>query len=249
MAFSQVSWFSQVLGKHVAMNVLLPDVGKPPFPVFYLLHGLSDDYSVWHRRTRIEHYARELPLIVVMPDGYRGFYTNNDQGPAYAKYMGEELPAFVERTFQAKTTGAARCIGGLSMGGYGALRIGLGYAGRYTSLNSHSGAVIHGSQDQDPKNAEMVRIYGLKPQGTDHDTMALLKKARRAGKLPKMLIDCGTGDFLIQQNRDFHAALDKLNVEHTYAEFPGVHDWDYWDTHVRDALQFHCKALKIPYKA
>src|SRR2546423_1237759 len=141
MAWSTVHWRSDILGKQTTTQVLLPDGGKPPYATFYLLHGLSDDSTMWLRRSRIEWYVRDLPLIVVMPDGYRGFYTDNEQGPAYARHIGEELPAFIERTFHAKAERGARAIGGLSMGGYGALRVGLGHANRFCSVNSHSGAV------------------------------------------------------------------------------------------------------------
>ena len=66
MPLCHVHWFSNVLQKHVATNVILPATGKPPFATYYLLHGLSDDYTGWVRRTRIEWYVRELPLIVVI---------------------------------------------------------------------------------------------------------------------------------------------------------------------------------------
>jgi len=101
MAFIQASFYSPVLIKHVAMNLLVPEGRRGPFPVFYLLHGLSDDSSVWQRFTRIEAYVRELPLIVAMPDGFRGFYTDNDAGPAYGRYILEDVIGFVERTFPA----------------------------------------------------------------------------------------------------------------------------------------------------
>src|SRR5947208_5810022 len=68
MSLCEVHWKSEVLRKQVGTYVILPDVGRPPFPTFYLLHGLSDDHTAWLRRTRIEWYVRELPLIVVMPD-------------------------------------------------------------------------------------------------------------------------------------------------------------------------------------
>ena len=121
MAWSTLHWKSDILGKQTTAEVLLPETGKPPYATFYLLHGLSDDSTTWLRRTRLEWYVRDLPLIVVMPSGYRGFYTDNHQGPAYARHIGEELPTFVERTFHAKADRGARAIGGLSMGGYGAL--------------------------------------------------------------------------------------------------------------------------------
>lgn len=222
MAFCHVQWSSQVLGKQVGSYVILPDSGKGPYATFYLLHGLSDDYTIWHRRARIEWYVRDLPLIVVTPDGFRGFYTDNQEGPAYAKYLGEELPAFIEKTFPAKRSRSGRCIGGLSMGGYGALRLGLGYPDAFASVNSHSGAVMHGAKTYSkPEQAEFKRIFGARPAGSNHDLLMLARKASRAGKLPKIRIDCGTEDFLLADNREFHAKLDAMDVPHEYAEFPG----------------------------
>lgn len=242
------------------MQVLLPDVGEPPFATFYLLHGLSDDSTMWLRRSRIEWYVRNLPLIVVMPDGYRGFYTDNAEGPAFAKLMGEELPAFVERTFKARPERAARAIGGLSMGGYGALRVGLGYADRFCSVNSHSGAVGWGHIDSDDHyeevarlrgwtpefTAELKRVFGKRPLGTEHDLLMLAKRARAAGNLPALRLDCGVDDFLIEDNRQFTKALTAADVPHEYVEPPGVHDWDYWDLHVQSALRFHARNLRLP---
>jgi S-formylglutathione hydrolase FrmB len=249
MAFTQVQWSSKVLGKAVGMNVILPDCGKPPFPVFYLLHGLSDDYTIWHRRTRIEWYVRDLPLIVVMPDGFRGFYTNNEEGPQYATYMAEELPAFVERHFRALSTRAGRCVGGLSMGGYGALRLALGYPERYVSATSHSGALAFGHEpvgESDFRAVEFRRIAGAQPTGSQHDLFALAAKAQQAGTVPALRIDCGTEDHLVQHNRRLVEHLRALGLPHEYQEFPGSHNWDYWDVHVQEALAFHCRHLALP---
>ena len=141
MPWAQVHWRSEVLAKQTTMQVILPSVGRPPYATLYLLHGLSDDSTTWLRRSRIEAYVRERPLLVVMPDGYRGFYTDNEQGPAYARHFGEEMLDFVERNFPARPARGARAIGGLSMGGYGALRLALGYPEKFCSANSHSGAL------------------------------------------------------------------------------------------------------------
>jgi S-formylglutathione hydrolase FrmB len=208
---------------------------------------LSDDHTVWQRRTRIEWYVRELPLIVVMPDGYRGFYTDYDKGPAYAKYINEELIEFIERNFPAKSARAARCIGGLSMGGYGALRGVFAYPQNYVSANSHSGALMHGSRIWKPgSEIDRSETFGRDPRGTSHDLLKLAADLkRRRGPLPKLLIDCGTEDFLINDNREFHTRLDALGIPHDYREFPGEHNWDYWDLHVRDAIAFHAKAMKL----
>jgi S-formylglutathione hydrolase FrmB len=250
MAFCHVQWPSKVLGKEVGLYAILPDRGTPPYPVFYLLHGLSDDYTMWLRRTRIEWYVRQLPLIVVMPDGFRGFYTNHeDGGPAYASYMAEELPAFIERTFPARRDRAGRVVGGLSMGGYGALRLALGYPERYAAAVSHSGALMFGSfpanTDDPDRNREFRKIVGPDPAGSEHDLKVLARRALEAGTVPALRFDCGTDDFLLEHSRMFHAFLEELGVPHEYAEFPGAHTWDYWDIHVREALDFHCRHLGI----
>jgi putative tributyrin esterase len=246
MSLCTIDWKSGVLEKCTSMHVLLPENGRPPYATFYLLHGMSDDYTIWLRQTRIEMYVREWPLMVVMPDGYRGFYTKNEDGPDYAKHFGEELIDFVEKNFQAKKSRSARCIGGLSMGGYGALRLAFGYPEKFCSANSHSGAVMHGAKEYvKPNEGEGRRIFGRKPAGSDHDLVRLARRAAAAGRLPKILIDCGTEDFLLDDNRLFHTQLQRARIPHEYAEFPGSHNWDYWDLHICEALVFHAKAMGL----
>ncbi|HUJ44375.1 MAG TPA: alpha/beta hydrolase family protein [Opitutaceae bacterium] len=262
MPWAQVHWRSELLEKQTSMQVILPSVGRPPYATLYLLHGLSDDSTIWMRRSRIEAYVRERPLIVVMPDGYRGFYTDNEEGPPYARHFAREIPDFVERNFPARPGRGARAVGGLSMGGYGALRLALGYPDRFCSVNSHSGALLRFNLDRSPREArrdkvfrkhppaffrEMQRVFGRRPLGTRHDLLVLVKRARRRGRrLPRILIDCGTEDSFFDDNRRFHRELVALEVPHTYREFPGGHDWDYWDLHVRDALEFHAHNLHLP---
>jgi S-formylglutathione hydrolase FrmB len=224
------------------MNVILPEVGSPPFPVFYLLHGLSDDYTNWVRRTRIEFYALTLPLIIVIPDGYRGFYTNAANGVPYAQYIAEETVAWVDKFLPAKRSHDGRFVGGLSMGGYGALRLALGYPDVFASATSHSGALMHGTRK--PRETglwEFDDVFGTTLEGSAHDLLKLARSAKAAGTLPRIRIDCGTDDPLLKDNRDFHEALNAIGVDHEYEEFPGAHDWNYWDLHVRDALRFHLR--------
>jgi S-formylglutathione hydrolase FrmB len=236
MALVTLHWKSQVLGKQTATQVLLPDVGEGPFPVYYLLHGRSDDHTVWLRRTRLEVYAAKLPLIVVMPDGQRGFYTDNADGPAWAKHIGEELPATIERFFPAKAERAGRAIGGLS-GAFGR-----SYFGAGATL---ADAARHLNWD-DSLLAEMRRIFGSgELRGGAHDPLPYARRAQSDGRMPAMLLDCGTEDFLLEANRDFARELAEAQIPHLYREFSGGHDWDYWDLHVRDALDFHAENLGI----
>jgi S-formylglutathione hydrolase FrmB len=249
MSLCDLHWSSKTISKHVGTYVYIPDDAEPPFATFYLLHGLSDDYTIWLRRTSIERYATWHKLIVVMPDGFRGFYTDNAGGPAYARYIGEELVELIERTFPARRSRESRGIGGLSMGGYGALRLALGYPDVFAAATSHSGAVLHGSRNH-PRvggalgKAEFGRIFGEEPAGTDHDVLTLAHKVQAAGKLPAIRIDCGVDDDLIADNRTLHAKFDAMRIPHEYEEFPGGHNWDYWDIHVQEALDFQSRHLK-----
>jgi S-formylglutathione hydrolase FrmB len=249
MALVTFRWFSRVLEKQVETQVLLPEHHPERCATFYLLHGLSDDSTMWLRRTRIEMDVAGLPLIVVMPDGFRGWYTDNERGPAYGRYIGEELIDVIDRVFPTIATRDKRSIGGLSMGGYGALRTALTFPEKFVSANSHSGAIacgrINGPRPDDARGRMFDDVFGPSPLGGKHDLIALAKKSHAAGTLPKLLIDCGSEDFLWQDNLDTVAALETAGIPHTFRRFPGQHDWDYWNEHIREALAFHTAAMGI----
>jgi len=243
MALCELRYYSDALGKQAAANVILPDTGGAgPFPVLYLLHGLSDDYTIWLRRTSVERYVQNMPLIVVMPDGGRGFYSDAEQGYAYKKALAEELVDRIDRTFPTRAERSGRAVAGLSMGGYGALRFALDYPDRFCAAVSLSGALEwgHGKTRWDgrPFEAEWRRIFGDDPAGGPCDLYALAEQTKAAGALPALRVDCGVDDFLIEPNRAFHAHLNALGVPHEYDEFAGKHDWEYWDDHIKDALRF-----------
>jgi len=246
MAYCEIKFKSVTLQKAMGMQVLLPQVDVPgPYPVFYLLHGLSDDYSIWQRHTRIEWYVRELPLIVVMPDGGRSFYCDAVQGPAWESYFMNDLIGFIDRFFPTVAAREGRVIGGLSMGGYGAFKLALSHPDKFCSAVSHSGALgIARGLPRDELQPELDRIFGPDPKGGPNDLFALAEK-RTPADLPALRFDCGVDDFLIEHNRDFHQHLTRLDLPHEYAEFPGEHTWDYWDEHVQQALAFHCRALGL----
>jgi len=248
MAQCEMRWFSQTLQMRVQTTVLIPDDFPPPYSTLYLLHGLSDDHLTWIRMTRLESYASAFPLLIVMPMGFRGFYTDNDAGPAYAQYIGQELVTKIERTFPARPDRISRGLGGNSMGGYGALRIALGFPDRFASAHSHSGALMGGSRNAPASRLgeEGVRIFGNSPIGAAHDLLHLAENAKAAGRLCHLRLDCGVDDFLFADNQEFHARLAAMNVAHDYLENPGNHDWGYWDQQIRPALKFHTQVLAPP---
>jgi S-formylglutathione hydrolase FrmB len=248
MAFATINYFSGSLRKASSFNIVFPEDSRTrrPWSVFYLLHGLSDDHTIWMRRTSIERYVGGLPLAVVMPDGGRGWYSNAVEGYAYEDDLIKDVIGLIERTFPVKAERSGRAIGGLSMGGYGAVKLGVKHPHLFASVNSHSGALgalRSPKRDQD-LNPEFERVFGKTPQNGPEDPFALVSKTDH-GLMPALRIDCGTEDFLLDQNREFHRHLKALRVSHEYEEFPGGHDWAYWDKHVQEAVTFHSRNLHL----
>jgi len=251
MALLDLKYFSAALQKAAAATVIFPETKVAgPFPVFYLLHGLSDDHSMWQRRSSIERYVQGLPLIVVMPDGGRGFYCDAEAGMAWETALVRDLVTLIDTMFPTIAERAGRCIGGLSMGGYGAAKLALKHPGLFCSANSHSGALgfAHWALSADPKDAfavEFTRVIGKAPVGGPNDLFALAEKVDPRLR-PALSIDCGTEDHLLAANRSFHSHLEEIGFPHEYEEFPGAHEWSYWDEHIQQALKFHLRTLKMP---
>jgi S-formylglutathione hydrolase FrmB len=239
MAFSTLYYWSPALGKQVMANVILPEgQGAGPFSVLYLLHGRSDDHSIWARRTRIECYVANLPLIVVMPDGARGFYCDGVNAPAYQTAIAIDLVDFIDATFHTKAERSGRFLSGNSMGGYGAVKLALQYPDRFASAHGLSSACCFG-HNQNLTSPEMSAIYGDAANGGGPNDLYVLTEKAAPGQWPRIRLCCGVDDFLIEDNREFHRHLESLGRVHEYEEFPGAHDWDYWDLHIRDSLKFH----------
>ena len=249
MALCSVNFHSPALQKACSMTALLPDRqdASGPYPVLYLLHGLSDDHTIWQRRTSIERYVADPALIVVMPDGGRGFYCDAVEGPAYEAHVMQDVIGFVDRFLDTQPCREGRAIEGLSMGGYGALKLGLKFPDQFCCIVGHSSCplIAHGvPEGREELAPELRRIYGQSPAGGPDDLLAIAERANR-DRLPAIRFDCGTDDFLIEQNRQFHAHLDQLGIPHEYEEFPGEHEWGYWDTHVQEGIAFHRRSLGI----
>jgi S-formylglutathione hydrolase FrmB len=254
MALVEISFFARSLSHAHRMNVLLPDVASPgPFPVFYLLHGLSDDHTAWVRRTSLERYMAGIPLIVVMPDGGRGWYTNARTLPGrpWEDHIVKDVIPFVDKFFPTIARREGRVIGGLSMGGYGAVKLALKFPELFCAAASHSGVLMtplhkpetrpRELQSQQP---EFEAVFGTNWRGGPDDPAALAKKCALHLR-PALHLDCGTEDFLLEQNREFHAILESLRFSHAYQEHPGEHQWAYWDAHVQDAIAFFRRILRI----
>lgn len=252
MALFHVNFFSNVLGLSVAMDVILPQPApggqrrKQKLPVLWLLHGLSDDHTIWQRRTSIERYVEPLQLAVVMPAVDRSFYTDMAQGNRYWTYISEELPALARAFFPLSAQREDNFVAGLSMGGYGAFKLALSHPSRFAAAASLSGALHNFAEDAAASNdpgwtAELTRIFGdlAKFTGGSNDIYHLAARVAK-GKTPspQLFQCCGTEDFLYEGNLRFKAHAEALGLPLTYTEGPGEHVWSYWDMMIQRVLEW-----------
>jgi putative tributyrin esterase len=208
-------------------------------PVLYLLHGLSDDCTIWERRTAIERYATEKGIAVVMPEVRRSFYSDEEVGEDYWTFVAEELPQLVASTFQVSTAREDTFVAGLSMGGFGAFKLALNHPDRFAAAASLSGAIDLLSMDLGARDVSLrPRIWGDRDlAGTADDLIGLVGTAD-PGALPALFLDCGTEDGLIEQNQRFIAAAEEHSVDLTSRLRPGAHTWDFWDRGIQDVLDW-----------
>ena len=228
------------LGQDTTVEMVLPPLGDTPPPVLYLLHGLSDDQSGWTRRTSIERYAIARGLVVVMPCGGRSFYCNMTDGTRYWDFVSEELPAFVERTFHVATGRASTFVAGLSMGGYGALKLAFHHPERYAAAAALSGAFFEEWLQQNHP-ALYAADFPETPvfRGSPHDPCVWANELLKSGnERPALFLATGTEDWLHTQSVELHEYLNKIGYSHQWISAPGNHDWLFWDTQIQAVLDW-----------
>ncbi len=257
MALLHVDFFSDVLGMCVEMDVILPQATQGQigmsgrssedgdWPVLYLLHGMSDDHTIWQRRTSIERHVSEYGMAVIMPSTHLGWYTDMAIGQKWWTYLSQELPAIVHAFFPNITTKREKTFAaGLSMGGYGALKCGLCAPQTFGAIGALSGGLDVASiceGDKHPQGTLWQDIFGPPEnvRGGENDLFAAAEKlASSSEPKPAIYLWCGTEDFLIQHNRDMRDHLTKVSLPFTYEESPGDHQWKYWDDKIQTILKW-----------
>jgi len=242
MARLTATFFSQALGTTTHAEIIFPfppqqqPLGAPPVKVLYLLHGMFGGCTDWLDSTRISQYAKKENFIVVMPEVQNSFYSNMVYGGQYFTYVSQELPTYIEYMLNVKHTRANTYIAGLSMGGYGAMRIALARPDFYTAVAAFSGVLDMVHLFTELKNADdfrkkvAVSILGedlrVPPDG---DLFTLASQLANEPVKPRVLVTCGTEDFLLEGNRKFDAHMKGLDFAYTYQEWAGAHDWDFWE--------------------
>ena len=258
MALLHCNFMSRSLGRPVPIQVVLPtdkmagaqgQAPQGPFKTLYLLHGIFGDETDWVCGTRLQSWAQDRNLAVVMPAGENSFYVDNPRASRlYGTYIGKELVDFTRRTFPLSAKREDTFIGGLSMGGFGAIVNGLQNPETFGAVCALSSALILDSMMENKEYTDFLMtnkgyyesVFGDLDQvrGSDMDYDALAEKVAKEPVKPRFYMACGTEDGLIGVNRAFRDHLQGLGFDVTYEEGPGVHDWYFWDKYILKAMEW-----------
>lgn len=216
-----VAFFSPAVRRQMKFDIVLPPGYELPenadkrYPVLYLLHGFMQNYTVWGRNLGASFYARQLgDLIVVMPDGGNSWFINwaesaEGQRNHWEDHIIRDLIAYVDGNYRSEARREGRAIAGLSMGGYGALTLGLRHYDKFISIASTSGALGHARS-----RAEAIAAGEPMPRPRSTSESAELA---RADEFISAIIDIPG---FSRQDERHPAGVDFLSVEQAQAYDP-----------------------------
>lgn len=260
MAVARMEIFSKALMRVVNVNVIIPvdkvtldgniDTRKE-YKALYLLHGVFGGQSDWLNESNIKRLSEKQQLIVIMPAGENKFYVDNEEsGDLFSKFIGEELVEITRRMFPISKKREDTFIVGLSMGGYGALTNGLKYSNTFGYIGCISPALVidEAVNSKDSNSTSIIgrrsyfkSVFGdlSKLYGSNKDYRALIKSLKdRKENIPNIYMACGTEDFLIGEVRKFKSFLDENDIDNTYIEDYGKHDWEFWNKYINKIFEW-----------
>ncbi len=230
---------SESLGRQMKYRVLLPKgyfESARYYPVLYLLHGWHGDYKNWSTLTNLAHYAKRMPIVIVMPDAGDSWYVDSATAPQekYEQYIIHDVINDVEQNWRVIRGAHRRAIAGLSMGGYAAVSLGLKHPGMFQMAGSISGAfnaALPELEERSDLKPSLMEAFGPANSKTRAQN-DVYREAENADprSTPYLYIDCGSEDAsFAEPNRRLVTILGQRKIAFEYHEFPGVHSWQYWD--------------------
>jgi S-formylglutathione hydrolase FrmB len=263
MALFQVHFMSRSLNHVEEFHVYVPNDTEDmfinnnphyerPTKTLYLLNGFSGSTMSWLLGSPIMEISRRYNLAIVLPSGSLSFYIDRKgTGNRFETYVAKELREYVCRTFGLSDKRQDSLIGGNSMGGFGALRLGMKYEDQYQAIIALSPAMvtedIQGLKPEDTESGALQladydyyeMIFGdlSNVKNTDKHPEYIIRQKLAEGKtLPSVFMACGTEDILLQRDRAFAGVLKELHVDAEYRESSGEHDWKFWSNHIEEAV-------------
>ncbi len=245
------TYYSNALGREQPYAYLLPPGAQANtgadgarYPLLVMLHGHSGKYTDWPTYTRIARYVRAYSLIVAFPDGGNGWYTNAYDGSERREDdLIQDFVPHLQNNLPLAPPGKAWGLGGLSMGGYGAVKLALKHPKLFSVGVSHSGVLknlqtipphpVYGAAEADGAFRRGENVYSLIEAALcEWPTLR-----------PRLHLDCGLDDELLEPTRQFHGHLTFRGYPHTYNEMPGQHTWPYWDRAFKTILPIIARDL------
>lgn len=237
---------SAALGKAMPYWAYLPpgyDEGTKRYPVLFMLHGMGGSYDEWRSfglfgaADRLIQSGEIDPLIIVLPQGDRAYWMDHaNGGGAWGAYTARDLVGEIDSRYRTVGARTGRAIGGVSMGGHGALQLALNNPGTYAVAGAHSLALRRASQ--------ALPYFGQGSEFAARDPMSLVKAKTDDARALLLWIDIGDADPWVGRARELHGDLVRLGIEHEWREWPGDHSATYWSAHVADYLRFYGSALR-----
>jgi putative tributyrin esterase len=240
-----VTVFSPALGHRVDLTIAAPYYCEnyTNLPLVILLHGVYGSHWCWamkggaHRTLhRLIEQGTIRPMVLAMPsDGLLGSGSGYvcQNGVDYESWIAREVRMATHIAVPGVTDNSSCFIGGLSMGGYGAMRIGARFPDRFRAISGHSSITSFDQISQFiPDMPDPDQWAGRE----DRDVAHVMLGNRE--QLPALRFDCGRDDPLIEANRALHRKLQSAGINHWYEECEGGHTWDYWSRHLEDTLIF-----------
>ncbi len=254
--------FKNNSGETMRYSVYLPAdyaISQRSYPVVYLLHGYSDDETGWIQFGEANQIADKgiaegkiPPGIIIIPDGKLTWYCNSyDNKVLWEETFINEFIPFIEKQYRIRAKKEYRAIAGLSMGGYGALKLSM----RHTDLFSTCVALSSGTftdEEIRTKSDKEYDMYFSTLFGKELKGAARLNDAWKSNnpldlihsvpleklKSVRFWIDCGDDDFLCNGNSELHVEMRKLGIPHEYRVRDGSHSWSYWRSGLATGLEF-----------
>ena len=250
MALLNLKFLSETLGRQTEINVIVPqkstrgaigienNARDEKYKTLLLLHGLSDDGSIWMRHTSIERYAIERGIAVIMPSGARSFYADMKNGDRYYTYISEEVLRIAREFLPLSEKREDTFIAGNSMGGYGALKIALKNPDKFAAAAGLSS--VADVEDFMEKYAPHLRgsIFGDGEIAEEENLFYLVKTHNKDAQKPKLYMAVGKQDYMYHNNLQLKELLKNSDYSFQYAEAEGSHTWAFWDTYIQKALDW-----------
>lgn len=243
------SLYSESVGGYKKFNVVLPEnynSNEERYKVIFLLHGYSGSHNDWIYKTSLVKYLKNYSFIVVTPEADNSWYSNSPvvRNRNYEDYIVKELIPYVERKYRVLSTRHGRAIAGLSMGGYGAVKIALKYPDLFYFVGSFSGAfdwmrLIE--KDGGHLAQSLKDAFGLKrDEHWNKNDVYVLVDSLKSFNLPYFYISCGKDDQiegLLESNRKLVEKFQRKGISYEYHELPGGHNWYFWDSEIKNFLK------------